>query len=1300
MAQPIWITPAGSLGVIQETVVYQNFVVAQDPDASPITYRIIAGELPSGVQFLSTGQIQGVPFPVGRDVESRFTVRASTSTLPPRIADRTFSITVTGNNVPLWVTPAGSIGSFYTSQRIDYQFQWADNDPDDNVRVRLVYGELPGGLTLSSTGKLTGYIQPPIDIGRPPGYDITPEDTEPYDFLYQAVNKNYEFTLETTDGKTSDLRIFSMYVYNRKTLNASTTQITADNTFITADETTDNAPFLVNSDPSYIGSFRSSNYFAYQFVGEDYDNSAIVYAISVNQGIGLPPGIGLDPTSGWYYGYIPDQGATETTYSFNIVVYKKDFLKTTVNIVGTNSTYVKVDPIFGNATFYNTVTATPIGNLEVGDAIVPSESIGGLVAGEIYYISYIVDTYSVPGTNPTTYIVFQLDGATVSDSAGSVVTDIPVVCTSSRSGTNAITCNSTAALGVGQPLIFTGDAFGGISTSEQQVYYVHEILSTTKFTISTVLGSVYSTPLTTDTGTLIANKITASEPYPFTITITGAVDSQVTWLTPSDLGSIANGSTSILKIEAENRGGRQLAYRLKSGAYNLLPQGLELKPSGDIVGRVSFDTFSLDLGKTTLDQSVAINRNITSLGTTIDSTFTFTVNAYAAETVQTLYKVDSVTILDGGFGYNPLYPPVLEFSAPPNGAASVTALVGDITIVGGVITAVQILNQGDGYTSTPTLTVTQGHGGSNASFGVNIIASGSRDIVSAFKTFTVRVVREYNKPYQNLLIRAMPPQNDRDIIQSLLSNEHIFVPEWIFRPDDPFFGKATNVTYAHAYGLNPETLDVYVAALYRNHYWKNLVLGEIETAQALDDSGNVIYEVVYSKIIDDLVNNQDQSVAKIVNLPYPINDPMTGDPIAQVYPNSLVDMRTQMVDVVGQESTTLPRWMVSKQTNGNILGYTPAWVIAYTIPGKSREIAYRIQTEFTGNLNQVDFQVDRYILDCELSRNWNYTGEYVSGHNPPPGPVGDVDVGPGIWNPQPPTLTTFDIFNTGQTVFLSTVNIATDLAYADVQGRTASYINSLGGLDGTISDINGNTLIFVKQDNYDGPPGSSYPTADAAWQKYVYPYDSYGFNEYPSTYDETMTIPGGVLIECTKTESATNRITCNFTGGLVPGQEIVFADTPTTPIGGIVAGTIYYILNVVNFNQFTITATPGGTTPVSLSNANGLMYAEAADQRMAIYTINVDPLTGVINLVLTTQTHELEYVQITRGEFYINSNLYYPKAPAVGEVRIAWQLLPPVIAGQTTFDQNSLQFVDPVDMYDPGETFDKYLVFPKSNILV
>jgi len=995
-----------------------------------VLYTLQSGTLPQGVQVSDNGSIigvplavaslQGVPNQVSQDVTSKFTIRAYTTNyvngvyVLDAIRDRTFTLTITGNDVPEFVTAAGSIGTFYDSDYVSFQIEYLNPDPNDTIIISLAGGELPGGLSINANGLITGHIEPPPNVNEPPGYDLTPLYTVPYDFVVSTINKNYQFTLEITDGKSSNLRTFSMFVYDRSTMTADNTETTSDNTFVTADETTTRYPFLVNSSPTDLGRVRSDNYFAYQFVGEDFDTPAIEYAITVNEGTGLPPGLTLDATTGWLYGYIPDQGVTEITYSFNIQVYERD--------------------------------------------------------------------------NPSV----------------------------------------------------------------------------------------------------------ASELYPFTLTITGAIDAEVTWLTDANLGTIENGATSLLYVEAVNRGGRDLKYRLKSGAFNELPQGLELLPSGEISGRVSFNTFAIDLGYTTFDRTQS---NVTKVAeTTFDSSFTFTVNAYAEDTQQILYEVESVDVLDGGTGYS--IAPTITFNTPV-GASAVQAEVGNVTVSSGAITSVPVAEAGAGYTETATYTIVGA--GSGANLRVNMNATGTRDVVSVFKTFTVRVFRAYNAPYQNLYIQAMPPLNDRELIDSLLSNENIFVPSYIFRPDDPYFGKSTRVTYEHAYGLAPDILDVYVESLYLNHYWKNLVLGSIETAQALDADGNVIYEVVYSKIVDDLVNAAGESVAKIVNLPYPIIDPADGSTqITQVYPNSLVDMRNQVIDTVGQISTKLPLWMTSKQTDGRVLGFTPAWVLCYTNPGRSRQIAYYIQSQFGTQLNRVDFKVDRYVLDRELSRNWDTTTQ--------------------DWTPTP-SLTTFDRFNTSGYIYIGQVDIGTDLAYSDVNDRPLEYINNLGGLDGEISQINGSTLIFVKQQDYNGPPGSDYPSADAAWQDYLYPYDSGGFDQSGQEFDEAVTIPGG-------------------------------------------AGD------------------------------------SSIDERMAIYTISVDPVTTFVTLTLTTQTEENQFVQITRGSKYRSAQLYYPGSPGEGLTLISWLPLVTVVTTETTFDEGSMAFEAPVDMYDPTDAYDKYLVFPKANILV
>jgi hypothetical protein len=1220
------------------------------------------------------------------------------------------------------------------------------------------------GTRITTTGLISGYIQPFPNQNELVGYDLTPSGVPPYDFIVSAISKNYQFTLEITDGKTSSLRTYTIYVYNRNDLSGDNTTITGDNTFVTADETTERAPFLLNFEPSSLGLVRSDNYYAYRFVGQDYDTNEVEYAITVNQGTGLPPGLTLDRYTGWYYGYIPDQGTTEIDYSFNIQVRART-----------------------------------------------------------------------------------------------------LVCTATASGTNEITCDTAVRpdVYIGARIVFEGDTFGGIVRG--QFYYVQSIPSSTTITVSTVLGGS-ALALSTASGEMLGvpQDLPSSMLYPFELTVVGAVDQEVTWLTDSDLGSLENGSVSLLKVEAVNRGGRKLFYRLASGEFNQLPQGLEILPSGEIAGRTSFNTFSIDLGTTTFDASQSTVSGIEE--TTFDLTFVFTVNAYATDPTQSIYEVAGITVVNGGFGYSTgASSPVIAISSP-SGALSSTAEAGAVTVIGSSITAVAVADPGAGYIAPATVTVTQGYGGSGADLQAVMRLTGLKEIVSVFKTFTIKLIREYNKPYQNLFVLAMPPQNDRIALRELLSNTEVFPPEYIYRPDDANFGLSTRVKYEHAFGLAPDTYETYVSSLYENHYWKNLILGAIETAQAIDPvTGEVVYEVVYSKIVDNLVNANDQSVAKIVTLPYPVLLDDSSE-VYSVYPNSLINMRDQVIDVVGQLSTKLPLWMTSKQSNGRVLGFTPAWVICYTNPGRSSQIAYYLNQYSDLPLNNIDFKVDRYELDTTLSKNWDPSTQN--------------------WTPEP-SLTTFDRINATGYVDLGLVQACTTLAFTDVNGRTVDYINNLGGLDGKTwyvapgttppSDTrviirNGSRIVFVRQENYDDPISD----IDDAWSDYLQPFDTSPFDTAitavtPGTFDYATQVLGGFVsacdatdaatdiiscdstanmniddkvwftgsvfggittktdlgqiqvyyvtdisnIKCTATVSSTDRISCTSTANLSVGDEVYFkADTlestatqtealgdfiqlPTvdklvvgmpivfsdTVFGGIVSGTTYYIASVsATSKKITISATylgstfalndatgsmsfiAGGTfgnlvdrlatgltrtyyvvevssgtqfqvsdvrggSPVQLGNNNGVMYVyygafqvsetlggtpvalttdsgsmavNYANNRMGIYIVTVDP-QGVLHLALDEQTVTDDYVTSTQGaRFAAGTYLYRPAAAGENLTRVNWQPLitnTTVVTAETIFDRGSLQFIEPVDMYNTSDEFDKYLVFPKTNIL-
>jgi hypothetical protein len=336
-------------------------------------------------------------------------------------------------------------------------------------------------------------------------------------------------------------------------------------------------------------------------------------------------------------------------------------------------------------------------------------------------------------------------------------------------------------------------------------------------------------------------------------------------------------------------------------------------------------------------------------------------------------------------------------------------------------------------------------------------AYSSNGVVDTNRVFTITVTRAYNEPYENLYIQAMPPQADRDLLESLLQNTDIFPVDRIYRQSDPNFGVAQQVVYNHAYGLTSATLDNYVASLDLNHYWKNLVLGSIQTAQALDDNGNVLYEVVYSKVVDNLVNDAGESVAKQVVLPFPIDyDDLTN--VTSVYPNSLVNMRDQVIDTVGQISNILPRWMLSQQSDGRVLGFTPAWVIAYCNPGQSGQIAYNIKTQFGEILNKVDFEVDRYELDRALTYQWDPATQQ--------------------WIPTPPSLTTFDV-GVGPTSLTGWTNDDDEaVTWVDSLLQPISWINDSGAYPfGTTFD--GNSLQFIA-------PVIMYNTSDSQiYDKYL-----------------------------------------------------------------------------------------------------------------------------------------------------------------------------------------------------------------------
>ena len=319
----------------------------------------------------------------------------------------------------------------------------------------------------------------------------------------------------------------------------------------------------------------------------------------------------------------------------------------------------------------------------------------------------------------------------------------------------------------------------------------------------------------------------------------------------------------------------------------------------------------------------------------------------------------------------------------------------------------QLLSNGEitGYVATqPTATILSV--GDSTTFTFTIQAfSPQFSIIQSQKTFTLTVYQEFGQPTDILYIQAAPSLSDRIIIDTLLTSEKLIPTDALYRPDDIYFGKATSVIYEHAYGIYASDVQEYLNAITINHYWRYITLGELKTAVAKNSDGEIIYEVVYSEIIDNLQNPQGVSISKAVGWPEPIDlglgpwytsvtniftsydivlqqqyfTSLTPGYASTLYPNSLYNMRTQVADVLGQEynSRLLPLWMTSQQSTGSTLGFTPAWVICYTKPGMSETVMNNISMNWPYKLNKINFEIDRFSVNKSATYN------YDKGLNPP-----------------------------------------------------------------------------------------------------------------------------------------------------------------------------------------------------------------------------------------------------------------------------------------------------------------------------
>lgn len=343
MAKPTWTTSAGSLGTIQEKET-QNIALATTGEN--VKLSLISGSLPGGTR-LENSAIVGTPFDVAKATTFEFVIRASNS---EGSIDRTFTITVEGEDPPIWLTPAGSLdvgpnGEYFIMNKspIDYQLSASDIDlsAGDELEFYLddLSGELPPGISMDSAGRLTGVIDAPLTLdykATNSNYDRQQFDAFPYDYgggtgsgdaVPRYLSRFYEFEVTVTDGITRERRKFRIFVINEQQFRTDTTLISIDSETLLSSATYLRAPIWLTT--GNLGVRRANNYMTLPL--EVYDpnqySGTVVYEVvplEDSTESKLPQGLSIDSTNGVLFGKVPYQPAVTQTFTFRIRATRTD----------------------------------------------------------------------------------------------------------------------------------------------------------------------------------------------------------------------------------------------------------------------------------------------------------------------------------------------------------------------------------------------------------------------------------------------------------------------------------------------------------------------------------------------------------------------------------------------------------------------------------------------------------------------------------------------------------------------------------------------------------------------------------------------------------------------------------------------------------------------------------------------------------------------------------------------------------------------------------------------------------------
>jgi len=443
----------------------------------------------------------------------------------------------------------------------------------------------------------------------------------------------------------------------------------------------------------------------------------------------------------------------------------------------------------------------------------------------------------------------------------------------------------------------------------------------------------------------------------FKVTLLGEVNSNINWITESDLGDINSNYISTLYVKAKtNVPNANMLYSLVDGR---LPPGLTLAYDGEIIGKINSFGNSNDLGLTVFDSANFVLDGNTTL---IDRDYEFTVKAQDHFGYSAITKSFKLTVSDPDdkLYSNIYFKPLLK----PDQRVVFNNFVTDAALI--PIEKVYRPNDPNfGLTKDIKILVYSGIETKLAEQYVAASALNSKRKnykIGDLKTAVAKLPGTDEVVYEVVYLDIIDPyEKDGKVAEKITikNSNKILVNSVRAQPNNPLYNTSeyNNIPIVGRLSLESAVPSRDTLAVQTRNGTVNWVFGT--DFIILQRSGNVIAELNRGSS-----TNLDQR-------PVPENTIRTDSSAVKVSdPNKITkfisnisNMRKQFSNLGRTERNFLPLWMrTAQQDSIQELGFTLSIPLVYCKPGTSETIKAAIN--FTGfDYRQFELDIDRFLID-------------------------------------------------------------------------------------------------------------------------------------------------------------------------------------------------------------------------------------------------------------------------------------------------------------------------------------------------